>query len=191
MSSVNGGDKSKVLRANKKILYCSSLQSEVLTYFFVILMSSVNGGDKIKGSSSQQEDATLIKLVEQHGPRNWSVMSTGLPGRSGKSCRLRWWNQLFTRGATSSIYAQLRMLRLSRHAHHGNKWATGIIGDARVHEPEMSLTLSPPGDGFISMVVVEKEEGGQYRAEKRILAMVERDKVGRRKRLARGPSCGK
>ncbi|KAB5538678.1 hypothetical protein DKX38_016211 [Salix brachista] len=67
----------------------------------------------------------------------------------------------------------------------------GIIGDARVDEPEMSLTLSPPGDGFISMVVVEKEEGGHYRAEKRILAMVERDKVGRRKRLARGPSCGK
>ncbi|KAJ6357531.1 hypothetical protein OIU78_005391 [Salix suchowensis] len=57
-------------------------------------MSSVNGGDKIKGSSSQQEDATLIKLEEQDGPRNWSVMSTDLPGRSGKSCRLRWWNQL-------------------------------------------------------------------------------------------------
>ncbi|KAJ6325079.1 hypothetical protein OIU76_012207 [Salix suchowensis] len=42
----------------------------------------------------------------------------------------------------------------------------------------MSSTLSPPGDGFISMVVVEKEEGGQYRAEKWILAMVGRDKSG-------------
>ncbi|KAJ6720598.1 hypothetical protein OIU85_023776 [Salix viminalis] len=63
----------------------------------------------------------------------------------------------------------------------------GIIGDER----DVDEHYPHQGMAFISMVVVEKEEGGQYRAEKRILAMVERDEVGRRKRLARGPSCGK
>ncbi|OMO50069.1 hypothetical protein CCACVL1_30657 [Corchorus capsularis] len=59
-------------------------------------VSVINGGstDRVKGSWSPQEDANLIELVEQHGPRNWSVISSGTPGRSGKSCRLRWCNQL-------------------------------------------------------------------------------------------------
>ncbi|KAK4480694.1 hypothetical protein RD792_013776 [Penstemon davidsonii] len=64
--------------------------------------------ENIKGSWNPQEDAALIKLVEEHGPRNWSLISNGIPGRSGKSCRLRWCNQL-SPGA---------------HASHGNKWAT-------------------------------------------------------------------
>ncbi|KAL4576129.1 hypothetical protein LXL04_012218 [Taraxacum kok-saghyz] len=79
---------------------------------------------KIKGSWSPQEDATLIKLVEQHGPRNWSLISSRIPGRSGKSCRLRWCNQLspdvehrpFTREEDDVI--------VRAHAIHGNKWST-------------------------------------------------------------------
>ncbi|KAI3748869.1 hypothetical protein L6452_12270 [Arctium lappa] len=81
-------------------------------------------GGKIKGSWSPQEDATLVKLVEQHGPRNWSLISSRIPGRSGKSCRLRWCNQLspdvehrpFTREEDDVI--------LRAHAVHGNKWST-------------------------------------------------------------------
>ncbi|KAK4403409.1 Transcription factor [Sesamum angolense] len=87
----------------------------------------VNGdagcGDKIKGSWNPQEDAALIKLVEEHGPRNWSLISSAIPGRSGKSCRLRWCNQL-------SPTVQHRPSRredaliLQAHALHGNRWAT-------------------------------------------------------------------
>ncbi|KAL7611929.1 transcription factor MYB73 [Lactuca sativa] len=81
-------------------------------------------GGKIKGSWSPQEDATLMKLVEQHGPRNWSLISSSIPGRSGKSCRLRWCNQLspdvehrpFTREEDDVI--------VRAHAIHGNKWST-------------------------------------------------------------------
>ena len=32
--------------------------------------------------------------VQAYGPRNWSVIAAGIRGRSGKSCRLRWCNQL-------------------------------------------------------------------------------------------------
>ncbi|KAK1421346.1 hypothetical protein QVD17_23601 [Tagetes erecta] len=81
-------------------------------------------GNKIKGSWSPQEDATLVKMVQQHGPRNWSVISSRIPGRSGKSCRLRWCNQLspdvehrpFTREEDDVI--------VRAHAIHGNKWST-------------------------------------------------------------------
>ncbi|XP_058111050.1 transcription factor MYB73-like [Magnolia sinica] len=81
-------------------------------------------GDRIKGSWSPDEDSKLIKLIEQHGPRNWSLISSGIPGRSGKSCRLRWCNQLsptvqhrpFTHDEDAAI--------IEAHAKHGNKWAT-------------------------------------------------------------------
>ncbi|KAI3705022.1 hypothetical protein L1987_75252 [Smallanthus sonchifolius] len=82
------------------------------------------GGCRIKGSWTPQEDATLIKMVEQHGPRNWSLISSRIPGRSGKSCRLRWCNQLspdvehrpFTREEDDVI--------VRAHVIHGNKWST-------------------------------------------------------------------
>ncbi|XP_050387456.1 transcription factor MYB73-like [Argentina anserina] len=85
---------------------------------------SGGGDNRVKGSWSPQEDATLIKLVAEHSPRNWSLISSGIPGRSGKSCRLRWCNQLspdvqhkpFTPAEDAAI--------VQAHALHGNKWAT-------------------------------------------------------------------
>lgn len=56
---------------------------------------SGNGGDeRIKGPWSPEEDAILSRLVDKFGARNWSLIARGIPGRSGKSCRLRWCNQL-------------------------------------------------------------------------------------------------
>lgn len=49
---------------------------------------------KVKGPWSPEEDAALSRLVAQFGARNWSMIARGVPGRSGKSCRLRWCNQL-------------------------------------------------------------------------------------------------
>ncbi|KAG6535887.1 transcription factor MYB77-like [Zingiber officinale] len=82
------------------------------------------GDQKVKGSWSPEEDAVLMRLVERHGPRNWSLISSGIPGRSGKSCRLRWCNQLspavhhrpFTPAEDAAI--------VESHARFGNKWAT-------------------------------------------------------------------
>jgi len=42
----------------------------------------------------RQEDALLRQLISKHGARNWSIIAHGIRGRSGKSCRLRWCNQL-------------------------------------------------------------------------------------------------
>jgi len=50
--------------------------------------------DRIKGPWSPEEDEALRRLVDRHGARNWTAIGRGIPGRSGKSCRLRWCNQL-------------------------------------------------------------------------------------------------
>ncbi|CAK9142113.1 unnamed protein product [Ilex paraguariensis] len=49
---------------------------------------------RVKGPWSPEEDAILSRLVSKFGARNWSLIARGIPGRSGKSCRLRWCNQL-------------------------------------------------------------------------------------------------
>ncbi|CAN0890031.1 Transcription factor MYB73 [Linum grandiflorum] len=82
------------------------------------------GPDRVKGSWSPHEDATLINLVQQHGPRNWSLISTGIPGRSGKSCRLRWCNQLSPDVQHRPFTPSEDALILRAHSLHGNKWAT-------------------------------------------------------------------
>lgn len=55
-----------------------------------------NGGGRstVKGPWSPEQDEVLTRLVNKLGPRNWTLISRGIPGRSGKSCRLRWCNQL-------------------------------------------------------------------------------------------------
>lgn len=52
------------------------------------------GRDRVKGPWSPEEDAILSRLVSKFGARNWSLIARGIAGRSGKSCRLRWCNQL-------------------------------------------------------------------------------------------------
>ncbi|KAK4366728.1 hypothetical protein RND71_014608 [Anisodus tanguticus] len=81
-------------------------------------------GEKIKGSWSPEEDDMLIKLVDQHGPRNWSLISMGIPSRSGKSCRLRWCNQLSPAVQHRPFTPSEDAIILQAHAVHGNRWAT-------------------------------------------------------------------
>lgn len=77
-----------------------------------------------KGSWSPEEDALLTRLVEQHGPHRWSLISAAIPGRSGKSCRLRWCNQLSPDVHHRPFTPQEDAILLSAHARYGNKWAT-------------------------------------------------------------------
>ncbi|XP_075500390.1 transcription factor MYB73-like [Primulina tabacum] len=87
-------------------------------------MEGAGGGGKMKGSWNKEEDDLLRKLVEEHGPRNWSLISNGIPGRSGKSCRLRWCNQLSPVVQHRPFTAEEDDVIMQAHAVHGNRWAT-------------------------------------------------------------------
>lgn len=68
-------------------------------------------GGKVKGPWSPEEDAVLSRLVSKFGARNWSLIARGIPGRSGKSCRLRWCNQL-------DPCVKRKPFTGNRHCHH-------------------------------------------------------------------------
>lgn len=86
--------------------------------------SSRKDMDRIKGPWSPEEDEALHNLVEKHGPRNWSLISKSIPGRSGKSCRLRWCNQLSPQVEHRAFTAEEDDTIVRAHAKFGNKWAT-------------------------------------------------------------------
>ena len=45
-------------------------------------------------STRIKSKAMSAAWLQMHGPKNWSLIAGGIRGRSGKSCRLRWCNQL-------------------------------------------------------------------------------------------------
>lgn len=80
--------------------------------------------DRIKGPWSPEEDELLQQLVQKHGPRNWSLISKSIPGRSGKSCRLRWCNQLSPQVEHRAFTPDEDDTIIRAHSKFGNKWAT-------------------------------------------------------------------
>nr|GMD09934.1 transcription factor MYB44-like [Ipomoea batatas] len=117
---------------NSKPAYLSSLHSLSSPKSRVLLnrlcLSAVFRGmadsDRVKGPWSTEEDDLLRKLVEQHGARNWSLISKSIPGRSGKSCRLRWCNQLSPEVEHRPFTREEDEVIAKAHAQVGNKWAT-------------------------------------------------------------------
>ncbi|XP_020080712.1 transcription factor MYB44-like [Ananas comosus] len=80
--------------------------------------------DRIKGPWSPEEDEALQRLVQKHGARNWSLISKSIPGRSGKSCRLRWCNQLSPQVEHRPFTPDEDDAIVRAHRRFGNKWAT-------------------------------------------------------------------
>ena len=56
--------------------------------------SSGDGRKVVKRPWQKEEDEVVRRMVAEHGPRKWSLISTHLPGRVGKQCRERWQNHL-------------------------------------------------------------------------------------------------
>ncbi|KAG2690725.1 hypothetical protein I3843_09G199500 [Carya illinoinensis] len=81
------------------------------------------GRDRVKGPWSPEEDAILSRLVSKFGARNWSLIARGISGRSGKSCRLRWCNQLDPAVKRKPFTDEEDRIIVAAHAIHGNKWA--------------------------------------------------------------------
>ncbi|XP_073298709.1 transcription factor MYB56-like [Primulina huaijiensis] len=76
-----------------------------------------------RGHWRPQEDAKLKDLVAQFGPQNWNIIAEKLEGRSGKSCRLRWFNQLDPRINKKAFTDEEEEKLLAAHKIYGNKWA--------------------------------------------------------------------
>ncbi|KAF4356946.1 hypothetical protein CsatB_000585 [Cannabis sativa] len=81
------------------------------------------GRDRVKGPWSPEEDAILSRLVSKFGARNWSLIARGISGRSGKSCRLRWCNQLDPAVKRKPFSDEEDKIIVAAHEIHGNKWA--------------------------------------------------------------------
>ncbi|KQK10589.1 transcription factor MYB1 [Brachypodium distachyon] len=86
--------------------------------------ASAASGETVKGPWSPEEDALLSSLVTEHGPRNWTLIAGGIAGRSGKSCRLRWCNQLNPNVKRKPFTEEEDRIIMEAHAVHGNKWAS-------------------------------------------------------------------
>ncbi|XP_059286230.1 transcription factor MYB44-like [Lycium ferocissimum] len=82
------------------------------------------GSGRVKGPWSPEEDELLKNLVDEHRARNWSIISKSIPGRSGKSCRLRWCNQLSPQVEHRPFTHEENETIMKAHAKFGNKWAT-------------------------------------------------------------------
>ncbi|XP_044498614.1 transcription factor MYB105-like isoform X2 [Mangifera indica] len=76
-----------------------------------------------RGHWRPTEDAKLKELVAQYGPQNWNLIAENLEGRSGKSCRLRWFNQLDPRINRRAFNEEEEERLLAAHRLYGNKWA--------------------------------------------------------------------
>ncbi|XP_010911569.1 uncharacterized protein [Elaeis guineensis] len=91
------------------------------------LAAATGGAEDTKGCSRghwrPSEDEKLRQLVEEYGPQNWNLIAEKLRGRSGKSCRLRWFNQLDPRINRRPFTEEEEERLLAAHRVHGNKWA--------------------------------------------------------------------
>ncbi|WOH05976.1 hypothetical protein DCAR_0625399 [Daucus carota subsp. sativus] len=85
---------------------------------------NVDKGEKIRGPWSAEEDKILSQLVERFGAKNWSLISKYIKGRSGKSCRLRWCNQLSPDVQHRPFSQAEDEMILAAHEKYGNRWAT-------------------------------------------------------------------
>eukprot|EP00878_Enallax_costatus_P013437 GHUV01014051.1.p1 GENE.GHUV01014051.1~~GHUV01014051.1.p1 ORF type:complete len:323 (+),score=98.56 GHUV01014051.1:250-1218(+) len=76
-----------------------------------------------KGAWTPEEDILLRRLVESHGPQKWSVIAEKIKGRSGKSCRLRWWNHLNPEVKKGTFSDWEDAVIIKAHEFNGNKWS--------------------------------------------------------------------
>eukprot|EP00798_Chlamydomonas_sp_ICE-L_P030788 gene30788-35830_t len=88
------------------------------------LRESETGEDGLKKPTpwTKQEDATLKRLVEQHGAKNWHMIAVGIAGKAPKSCRLRWINHLADGLRTGPFTPNEDAIVLDAQAKLGNKW---------------------------------------------------------------------
>ncbi|XP_050374828.1 transcription factor MYB54-like [Argentina anserina] len=115
----NGGD----FRSGGKS--CSDSMSDDVNEEHNESMNHKNGPSKLcaRGHWRPAEDSKLKELVALYGPQNWNLIAEKLEGRSGKSCRLRWFNQLDPRINRRAFSEEEEERLMQAHRVYGNKWA--------------------------------------------------------------------
>ncbi|XP_074580386.1 transcription factor MYB54-like [Curcuma longa] len=76
-----------------------------------------------RGHWRPEEDEKLRDMVARFGPHNWNAIAETIPGRTGKSCRLRWFNQLDPRIDRRPFSEKEEERLLAAHRLHGNRWS--------------------------------------------------------------------
>lgn len=78
-----------------------------------------------KSARSKGEDALLREQVRLHGAEKWLAISAGIPGRSAKSCRLRWCQHLLPGLDTATAFTADEDARILHYQRlFPNKWST-------------------------------------------------------------------
>ncbi|KAK3766174.1 hypothetical protein RRG08_025175 [Elysia crispata] len=79
--------------------------------------------DLIKGPWTREEDNRVIQLVNEYGPKRWTLISKHLKGRTGKQCRERWHNHLNPSIKKTAWTEEEDQLIYQLHCRLGNRWA--------------------------------------------------------------------
>ncbi|PNH01298.1 Transcription factor MYB44 [Tetrabaena socialis] len=79
-------------------------------------------GEK-RGPWTPEEDKMLTELVLSCGAQRWSTIAESIIGRSGKSCRLRWWNHLSPQVKKGPFSDFEDAVIVRSHEKYGNKWS--------------------------------------------------------------------
>jgi hypothetical protein len=65
----------------------------------------------------------VIQLVNEHGPKKWTLIAKHLNGRIGKQCRERWHNHLNPEIKKCAWTGNEESIIIEAHRRHGNQWA--------------------------------------------------------------------
>ncbi|KAL4498635.1 hypothetical protein ABPG72_019753 [Tetrahymena utriculariae] len=76
-----------------------------------------------KGPWSFDEDNKLLDWVKANGPQKWSLCSETIPGRSGKQCRERWFNNLNPNVKKGNWTAEEDDMIFQGYLQHGSSWS--------------------------------------------------------------------
>nr|KYP72192.1 hypothetical protein KK1_004778 [Cajanus cajan] len=68
------------------------------------------------------EDKMLRELVRQRGPHDWDLIAKNIEGRTGKSCRLRWFNHLDPELKKTPFSEEENERLLAAHDVYGSRW---------------------------------------------------------------------
>lgn len=85
--------------------------------------STPNRAGVTKRAWTAEEDAMVIRHVNEDGARGWSRVALSLPGRKGKQCRERWHNHLKPEIRKDPWSEAEEKILLDAHATYGNHWA--------------------------------------------------------------------